>query len=44
MIWHSLLFVDQNRNGAKYLKHYSKGIVKRAEPCNCEIIFMSRIL
>ena len=24
MIWDSLLFVDQNRNGAKYLKHYFK--------------------
>ena len=24
MIWHSLLFVDQNRNRAKYLKHYFK--------------------
>ena len=22
MIWDSLLFVDQNRNGVKYLKHY----------------------
>ena len=24
MIWDSLLFVDQNRNGGKYLKHYFK--------------------
>ena len=27
MIWDSLLFVDQNRNGAKYLKHYFKSLV-----------------
>ena len=26
MIWDSLLFVDQNRNGAKYLKHYFKSL------------------
>ena len=24
MIWDSLLFIDENRNGAKYLKHYFK--------------------